>query len=142
MRFRFAGSFPVAWAISRSSWSPRSSSSLWARSSAAVSSPSTLSRRSLDALAHLLEALPGVPGSLRGILADSQVDQLLRDFQCIGDFLLARLPDGVVQLLGQEGLALLRILDGTTHLLEQLIEPLFLLFKTFADLLSFARVAQ
>ncbi len=99
-------------------------------------------RRSLDAFAQLLEALSGVPRRLRGILADSKVYQLLRNLQCIGNFLLTRLPHGVIELLGQERLALLRVLDGATHLFEQLIEPFFLLFKTFAGQFSFAHVPQ
>jgi hypothetical protein len=67
---------------------------------------------------------------------------LLRSLDRIRDFLLARLPHRIVQLLGQERLALLCILHVAAHLFEQLVEPLFLPVKALAYLLSFARVAQ
>ena len=93
-------------------------------------------------LPQLLDALAGVPGCLGGIVGDSQVDQLLGDLERIGDLLLGRLPDRVVQLLGQERLGFLGVLDGAAHLLEQLIEAFFLLFEALADLLSLAGIAQ
>jgi hypothetical protein len=98
--------------------------------------------RAFDALFQLFDALTRVPRCLGGIFLDPKVDELFGNLERVGDFLLGRLPDGVVKLFGQERLGFLGVWHGAAHLLEELIEPFFLLFQTLADLLAFTGIAE
>ena len=86
-------------------------------------------RRAFDALAQLLDSLAGVAGGLGCIVGDSEVDELLGGFEGVGDLVLVGGPHGVEELLGQKRLGLFGVLDGLPHLLEEVVEPLFLLLR-------------
>jgi len=98
--------------------------------------------RAFDPLPQLLDALAGVAGCLGGILGDSQFDELLGDLECVGDLLIGRLSDRVVEPFGQERLRLLRILHRALHLIHEVIESLLLLSEALTDLLALSRVTQ
>jgi hypothetical protein len=57
--------------------------------------------RAFDTLSQLFDALAGELRRLGGILGDTQIDQLLGDFQGVGDLLLGGFSDRVVQPFGQ-----------------------------------------
>jgi hypothetical protein len=98
--------------------------------------------RAFHTLAHLLDPLAGVPGRLGGVVAHSQLGQLLGGFQRVGDLLFVRLSDGVVEIFGQERLGFLSILDRVFHLIEKLIEVLLLLIESLGGFFAFPGVAK
>ncbi len=68
--------------------------------------------RPFDALAHLLDALAGVPRCLGGVFWHAQPSQLLGGLERIGDLLFVGLADRVVEILGQERLGFLGVLHS------------------------------
>ena len=98
--------------------------------------------RMLDALPQLLDTLTGVAGCLGGIVGYSQLHQLLGDLEGIGDLLVGRFADRVVEVLGQEGLGFFGLLDRGAHLVQELIELFGLLLELLAGLLAFAAAAK
>jgi hypothetical protein len=98
--------------------------------------------RPLDTFAHLLDPLAGMPGRFGRIFVHAQLGQLLGGFKGIGDLLVVRLANRIVQVLGQERLGFLGSFHGGSHLLKQFVEVLLLLIEALGDLFALARVAQ
>lgn len=67
---------------------------------------------------------------------------MLGRFEGVGDLVVVGCSHGVEELLGEEGLGFFGILDGLPHLLEEVVEPFFLLLEAPACLLALAAVTE